>query len=79
MTFIPYIIAILVLFVVLKILSLPMKIIIKFIINAIVGGIVIIIINLFGVGLELTWLTAAIVGFLGVPGVIIVAIMQFLL
>ncbi len=79
MTFIPYIIAILVLFVVLKILSLPMRIIIKFIINAIVGGIVIIIINLFGVGLELTWLTAAIVGFLGVPGVIIVAIMQFLL
>ena len=64
MTFIPYIIAILVLFVVLKILSLPMRIIIKFIINAIVGGIVIIIINLFGVGLELTWLTAAIVGFL---------------
>lgn len=56
-----------------------MRIIIKFIINAIVGGIVIIIINLFGVGLELTWLTAAIVGFLGVPGVIIVAIMQFLL
>ena len=79
MTFIPYIIAILVLFVVLKILSLPMRIIIKFIINEIVGGIVIIIINLFGVGLELTWLTAAIVGFLGVPGVIIVAIMQFLL
>ena len=79
MTFIPYIIAILVLFVVLKILSLPMRIIIKFIINAIVGGIVIITINLFGVGLELTWLTAAIVGFLGVPGVIIVAIMQFLL
>ena len=79
MTFIPYIIAILLLFVVLKILSLPMRIIIKFIINAIVGGIVIIIINLFGVGLELTWLTAAIVGFLGVPGVIIVAIMQFLL
>ncbi|MCI9366112.1 MAG: hypothetical protein HFJ54_06165 [Clostridia bacterium] len=35
--------------------------------------------NLLGVGITLTWLTAAIVGFLGIPGVIIVAIMQFLL
>lgn len=79
MTIIPYIIAVLILFIVLKILALPMKIIIKFIINAVIGGIVIFVINLFGIGLELTWLTAAIVGFLGVPGVIIVAIMQFLL
>ncbi len=79
MTIIPYIIAVLVLFVILKILSLPMKIIMKLIINAIIGGIIIFVINLFGVGLELNWLTAIIVGFLGVPGVIIVAIMQFLL
>ncbi len=79
MTIAMYIIALLVLFIVLKLLSLPMRIIIKFIINAIVGGIVILILNLFGLGLELTWITAAIVGFLGVPGVIIVAIMQFLL
>ena len=79
MTIAMYIIALLVLFIVLKLLSLPMRIIMKFIINAIVGGIVILILNLFGLGLELTWITAAIVGFLGLPGVIIVAIMQFLL
>lgn len=36
MTFLPYLVAVLILFLVLKILALPMKIIIKFIINAIV-------------------------------------------
>ena len=79
MVFLPYVVAVLVLFAVLKILSLPMKIITKFIINAIVGGVVIYALNLFGIGLEITWLSAAIVGFLGIPGVIIVAIMQLLL
>lgn len=49
MPFIPYIIAILILFIVLKVLSMPMKIIIKFLINAVIGGIVIYVLNLFGV------------------------------
>lgn len=79
MTFLPYVVAVLILFIVLKILALPMKIIMKFIINAIVGGAVILVLNFFGIGIVLTWLTAAIVGFLGVPGVIIVLIMQFIL
>ena len=68
---------VIVLFVVLKILSLPMKIIIKFLINAIVGGIVIYVLDLFGVGLTLNWITSVIVGILGVPGVIVVALLQF--
>ena len=74
-----YILAVLILFAVLKLIGLSMKIIMKFIFNALVGGIVISLINLFGANITLTWLTAAIVGFLGVPGVIIVLIMQFLM
>ena len=54
-----------------------MKIIIKFLINAIVGGIVIYVLDLFGVGLTLNWITSVIVGILGVPGVIVVALLQF--
>lgn len=77
MPFLPYIIAVLVLFIVLKILSMPMKIIIKLVINALIGGIVIYVLNLFNVGIVLNWITALIVGFLGIPGVIIVAILQF--
>lgn len=74
-----YILAILILFGILKLFGLSMKIIMKFIFNALIGGIVISVINLFGAGITLTWLTAAIVGFLGVPGVIIVLIMKFLM
>lgn len=80
---IAFIITILVLYVILKILSLPVKLIIKLIINAIVGGIVIYLINLIGVGfgftLALNWVTAIIVGILGIPGVIIVTILHFII
>lgn len=79
----PFIIGIAILFIILKILSLPMKLIIKLVINGLIGGIVIFLINLIGVGvgftINLTWITALIVGILGVPGVIIVAILQFIL
>lgn len=73
-----YIISVVILFAVLKVIGLSMKIIARFIFNALIGGIVISIINLFGANITLTWISAAIVGFLGVPGVIIVLIMQFL-
>ena len=79
MPFLGYIIGILVLFVILKILALPMKIIVKFLINAVIGVVVLYVLNLLGVGLVINWITALIVGFLGVPGVIIVAILQFVL
>lgn len=79
MQFLPFVIGVLILFIILKILSMPMKIIIKFLINAVIGGVVLYVLNLFGVGLVLNWITALIVGFLGIPGVIIVAILQFVL
>lgn len=79
MPIVPFIVGVIILVVILKVLSMPMKIIIKFLINALVGGIVIYVLDLFGVGLALNWITSLIVGFLGVPGVIIVAILQFVL
>lgn len=79
----PILIGVGILFVVLKLLALPMKLIIKLVINGIVGGILIFVVNLigtnFGFMIDLNWITALIVGFLGVPGVIIVAILQFIL
>lgn len=79
----PILIGVAILFVVLKLLALPMKIIIKLVINGLVGGLVIFVVNLiganFGFMIDLTWITALIVGFLGVPGVVIVAILQFIL
>lgn len=79
----PILIGVAVLFIVLKLLALPMKIIIKLVINGLVGGLVIFVVNLiganFGFTIDLTWITALIVGFLGVPGVVIVTILQFIL
>lgn len=79
----PILIGVGILFVVLKLLALPMKLIIKLVINGIVGGILIFVVNLigtnFGFMIDLNWITALIVGFLGVPGVVIVAILQFVL
>lgn len=77
MQFLPYLIGVVVLFVILKILTLPMKLIIKFVINAIIGGVIIYGLSLFGVGIVINWITALIVGILGVPGVAIVALLQF--
>lgn len=77
---ITFIIAIAVLFIVLKILSLPMKLIIKLVVNGLIGGVVIWLINLigasFGFAITLNWITALVVGILGIPGVIILAIIQ---
>ncbi len=79
----PILIGVGILFIVLKLLALPMKLIIKLVINGLVGGLIIFVVNLiganFGFMIDLNWITALIVGFLGVPGVVIVAILQFVL
>lgn len=67
----PFIGALLVLFIILKILSLPFKLIIKLVINGLIGGVIIWVINLIGAGfgfaITLNWITAIIVGILGIP------------
>lgn len=79
----PFLGALIVLFIILKILALPFKIIIKLLINGLVGGAIIWVINLIGAGfgfsITLNWITAIIVGILGIPGAIIIAILQFIL
>lgn len=67
----PFLGAVIVLFIILKILSLPFKLIIKLVINGLIGGVIIWVINLigasFGFAITLNWLTAIIVGILGIP------------
>lgn len=71
--------AMLVLFIILKVISVPIKIIIKLLINALIGGVVLYLINLTGlIALDINWITSLIVGFLGLPGVIVVIILHFL-
>ena len=76
----PFLGVVLVGFIILKILALPMKIIIKLLINALVGGVILWVLNLicagFGFAILLNWVTALVVGILGVPGVILVVLYQ---
>ena len=79
MSLITFLAGVLILFIILKILALPMKLIIKFVINAVIGGIIIYGLSFLGIGIVINWITMLIVGFLGIPGVIIVAILQFVI
>ena len=73
-TILVYILAILGVCLIAKLFSAPIKIIIKLFINALVGGIALIIINwiggFLGFHIDLNFITALITGTLGVPGII---------
>lgn len=74
-----FLITIFLLILVLKIIALPFKIIIKFVINSIIGGIVLAILAFFGIGITIYWWTVVLTGLLGVPGLVIAVILTILL
>lgn len=73
-----YLVAIVVVAFIVKLLGKSMKVVWGVIINALVGGLIIWVLNLLGLGITLNWITALLVGFLGIPGVIIVVILSLL-
>lgn len=74
------IIAIIALFLILKILKISFKTIIKIVVNGLIGLLVIYLLNFIPqVDIPMTWWSALIVGFLGVPGAIIMLIVSFLI
>lgn len=82
-TIITYLACIFFLFIIGRIFIVPLKFILKLVFNSIIGGILIFIINLIGgifnfhIGLNI--ITAIIVGILGVPGAILLVILNILL
>lgn len=66
-----------------KALLLPLKIVIRLAINGILGGIALLIINLIGsplgFTLSLNAVSALVVGILGLPGIILLVILKYLL
>ena len=73
-----FIVGIIVLFILLRILSLPFRIVWKLITNSIVGALMLWVVNLFGLGIDITFFKALIAGFFGVPGVLVVVLVHFL-
>ncbi|KNF07510.1 pro-sigmaK processing inhibitor BofA [Gottschalkia purinilytica] len=64
-------------------LVIPIKIIFKLIVNGIIGGIILFVINIVGsvvgISLGINPVTALVTGFLGVPGVILLLILKYLI
>ena len=65
-----------------KILILPIKIVVKLIVNSILGGLIILLVNWIGVAFNLhiglNIFTSIFVGILGIPGAILLTILKLL-
>lgn len=77
-----FIIAVLAIFVIGKLFAWPFKILINLIINGLMGGILLYLVNLvgsnFGLIIPINAITALIAGFLGIPGVLFLIIVNYL-
>ncbi|MGM9540886.1 pro-sigmaK processing inhibitor BofA family protein [Anaerovibrio sp.] len=73
-----FMVGLIVLFVILKILSLPFRIIWKLFTNSVVGAVMLWIVNLFGAGIEITFFKALLAGIFGIPGVLVILLAHFL-
>lgn len=66
-----------------KVMMLPLKLILKLVLNGVLGGIAIFFINLLGnlIGftIPLNLFSALVAGILGLPGIILLVILKFLL
>ncbi len=82
-TILYYIIGLFLLYLLGLLLVWPIKKIVKLIFNGILGGITLLIFNFigkfFGLSIAINPLNAIIVGFLGVPGVILLLVLQVIL
>ncbi len=78
MSIISFIISIAVLILVLKLISLPFKLIIKFVLNSIAGGLVLMFLSFLGIGITVTGLMVVLTGLLGIPGLLIAIVISFL-
>lgn len=73
-----FIVGIVVLYILLRVLSLPFRIVWKLITNSIVGALMLWVVNLFGLGIEITFFKALIAGVFGIPGVLVIVLAHFL-
>lgn len=59
-----------------KVASLPVKLLWKMITNSIVGAVLLWIVNLFGAGIQITFIKALVAGVFGIPGVLAVVLLS---
>lgn len=74
-----FFIGIAVLCTILKIIALPFKIIFKFIVNSIVGGIVLWLLAFFGIGIAINNTIILLTGLFGLPGLVFALLITVIL
>ena len=83
MEYLVFIGAVIAVFIILKILAWPIKKIIKILINILIGAVLLLLVNyvgaFFNFVIPINWISALVVGTLGIPGVIILVILKFVL
>ena len=83
MQYLVFIGAVVAVFIILKILAWPIKKMVKVLINIAIGAVLLFIVNFvggyFNFNIPINWVSALVVGLLGIPGVVILAILQFIL
>jgi len=62
-----------------KLVKLPVELLIKFVSNSVVGALMLCVVNVFGLGIQITILKALVAGILGIPGVLLIVIWDKLL
>ena len=78
-----YAFGLLLLYIVGWLLVMPLKFILRLLYNGIIGGLMLWVLNLvggfFNVGVAINPITALIAGFLGIPGVLLLLVLQYIL
>lgn len=74
-----FLVGIILLVIVLKIIALPFKIIFKFIINSIIGGILLALCAKLGIVVTVYWWTILLTGLFGVPGFAVACIIAIII
>ena len=82
-TILAFVFGLFLLYIIGMLLVIPIKIILKLVVNGVIGGVLLLICNFIGgfigLSLSITPVTAVIAGLLGIPGVILLLIMQNIL
>lgn len=78
-----YAFGLILLYIIAKALILPLRVLLKLLYNAIIGGIILIFLNAaggyIGVNIAVNPVTTLVVGFLGVPGIIMLLILKYII
>lgn len=81
MSILAYAIGLVMIYIVCKIFVKPLKWIFKLVLNAVIGGLILVTINFIGgfagMNIIINPLTALITGFLGIPGIALIIILQY--